>query len=374
MKTEAWTVRAHGQAAPERETVNLEEPSDNEALVRIVATGICGTDVHALHGAFPTPAGVILGHEGGGVVEAVGKNVTHVKRGDKVICSFRYCEVCGPCKRGKVSWCESNVNFYFSCERDAEQAHAATAEDGFKLSGGFFGQSSFARYALVHRSSLNKVPDDTDLHVHAAIGCGIMTGAGAVLNVLNPEPASGSFAVYGAGGVGLSALMAAKHLKLSPIIAVDVDDSRLALAKELGATVTVNSAGKEPEQITAAVREATGGLGVEYTVDSSGVPPVIRAAFDSAATLGTVVIVGTAGPGSDASLGTFSTVVRGLQVKGCCMGGGVPSEFIPRLISLSKQGEFPIAKILTIFSGADFAGALTAMKGGKVIKPIVLFD
>ena len=153
-----------------------------------------------------------------------------------------------------------------------------------------------------------------------------MTGAGAVLNVLNPEPASGSFAVYGAGGVGLSALMAAKHLKLSPIIAVDVDDSRLALAKELGATITVNSAGKEPEQITAAVREATGGLGVEYTVDSSGVPPVIRAAFDSAATLGTVVIVGTAGPGSDASLGTFSTVVRGLQVKGCCMGGGVPSE------------------------------------------------
>ena len=221
------------------EQLELCDPNDDEVLVRIVAAGICGTDLGARDGHLPIPAPPsVFGHEGAGVVEKVGARVTKVKPGDHVVLAWDYCGACTACKTGKVLYC---LNFFLHNFHGARPDGTITLRKGDQLiHGSFFSQSSFADFALASERNVIKVRDDIPLELLAPLGCGVMTGAGAVMNSLQPRPGA-SIAVFGVGPVGMSAILAAVVCGCTTIIAVDINADRLKMAKELGATHTVNA-------------------------------------------------------------------------------------------------------------------------------------
>lgn len=211
--------------------VYLDEIKDDEVLVKIIASGICHTDATVLDGTMPTPKPVVLGHEGSGIVEKVGSNVTSVTPGDHVVLGFAYCGHCENCLDGNAAACENMIELNFSGKnkRHVTPIHDLNNNDISQ----FFGQSSFAYHAVVDENNTVKVPKDVDIRLLGPLGCGIMTGSGTILNSLQPKPGS-SLVVFGTGAVGLSGLMAAKIAGCTTIIAIDIHDSRLELAKELG--------------------------------------------------------------------------------------------------------------------------------------------
>jgi aryl-alcohol dehydrogenase len=265
MEIEAAVVRKPGGPFLQ-EKLGLAPPGPDEVLVKIVATGLCHSDITAMHFLFPPPPPVVLGHEGAGVVQAVGGNVTHVVPGDHVVLSFNNCGVCANCKSGHVAYCEN----FFLCNLNGKRVDGSEtlqSRDG-PVGGCFFGQSSFANYALAHKRNTVKVRKDAPLELLGPLGCGIQTGAGAVLNVLKPAPGD-SFALFGCGGVGLAALMAARIARCNPIIAVDKVPTRLELARKLGATRTINAADED------AVHAINAGGGVQFAIEATGIPAVV---------------------------------------------------------------------------------------------------
>lgn len=225
------------------EEITLEEPRSDEVLVRIVASGICHSDLAAINGDLPISRPVILGHEGSGIVERVGSDVASVRPGDPVVLSFASCGACRACRTGHPVYCARSAAMNLSGTRaDGSTAYRGADRRAETIFGHFVGQSSFAHHALVHESAVVKVGADVELAVAAPLGCGIQTGAGSVMNVLRPAYGS-SLAVTGTGSVGLSAVMAAKVVGCEVIIAVDVNDARLELAGRLGATHTLNPTG-----------------------------------------------------------------------------------------------------------------------------------
>lgn len=211
------------------EQVELDDPRDNEVLVRISSCGICGTDRGAIHGLEPYPTPGVLGHEGCGIVEAVGREVTAWKPGDRVMIGFAYCGYCRSCRRGQHRYCENGAKLNFSGYR-MDGSSGMKRRNGEAVAGRFFQQSSWATHALAVENQLARVPDGLDLDTTGPYGCSISTGAGTILNELRPEPGS-SLAVFGAGNVGLAAIMAAQLSGVTRIIAVDKDRKRLALAR-----------------------------------------------------------------------------------------------------------------------------------------------
>jgi aryl-alcohol dehydrogenase len=231
MKTRTMAAVVHHLNAPfSLEEVELDEPRADEVLLRMVATGLCHTDLSAQAGIVPFPLPGVVGHEGAGVVESVGAAVQRVARGDHVLASFSSCGHCMECRGGHPALCESFHPLNLSAGTRPDGTH--TIHQGAEpLSGHFFGQSSLARHAIVDERCLVKVPPDAPLHMLAPLGCGIQTGAGAVLNVLRPEPGC-SLAVFGIGAVGCAAVMAAALSSAARIIAIDVVPARLELARE----------------------------------------------------------------------------------------------------------------------------------------------
>src|SRR5215469_10981973 len=274
------------------DTLDLDAPQSNEVLVKIIATGICHTDLHARDGYFAMPFPAVYGHEGAGVVVTVGGAVEHLAVGDHVVISFPWCGECEHCREDRRSYCRRGREL----KSGGARADGSTTmrRNGAAVYGAFFQQSSFATHALTPARDAVKVRRDAPLEFLGPLGCGLQTGAGAVLNVMKPE-AGKSFAVFGAGSVGLAGLMAAKLSGCDPIIAVDIRANRLELARSLGATHTIDNA---REDSVATIREITGG-GAHFALETSAVPAVFRQAVDCLLTGGTCVLVGSARRGTE---------------------------------------------------------------------------
>jgi aryl-alcohol dehydrogenase len=346
------------------ETLTLEEPRPDEVLVRIVATGMCHTDMVARDQLYDVPMPVVLGHEGAGVVEQVGVAVKKLKAGDQVVLTYMWCGHCLPCLRGDLTYCASFYPLNFGGAR--EDGSTATHDKQGSVHDHFFGQSSFGTFALVHERNTIKVPNEASLELLGPLGCGIQTGAGAVMNGLKVRPGS-SFAAFGGGAVGLSAVMAARIAGATTIIAADVVPSRLALAKELGATHTVNSRESNPVE---AVRKITGG-GADFTLESSGRPAVLRQAIDALANRGVCGIVGAPALGTEASFDVNGVMTAGKRIIGIIEGDSVPDLFIPSLVELYRQGRFPFDKLVKFYSLDQINQAAEDTEKGITIKPIV---
>jgi aryl-alcohol dehydrogenase len=346
------------------EKVELGELKSDEVLVKIVAAGMCHTDLAAKDQHMPFPLPAILGHEGAGIVLEVGAEVPGVSPGDHVVLTFASCGQCPNCLAGKPAYCLKFMAYNFGTRRpDGSCCHHLHGEP---VAGSFFYQSSFATHAIAHVSNVVVVPQDLPLDVLAPLGCGIQTGAGAVLNCLKPE-AEASIVVFGLGAVGLSALMAAKISGCRKIIAVDLHDSRLALAKELGATDCVNgSKGDAVEE----VRRLTDGAGANYSIDATGVPAVMRQAVDVLTIGGSAIFLGVAPVGATVAIDAFSFMF-GKTIRSSVEGDSVPKEFIPKLIELYREGRFPIEKMATYYDLADINRAAADSASGKAIKPII---
>jgi aryl-alcohol dehydrogenase len=360
----------HGTDQPfQIEHVELESPRAREVLVRVVATGICHSDLAVRAGDLPLPTPVILGHEGSGIVEAVGDGVAKVVPGDHVVMSFAFCGACVPCQSGHPVYCVNSAAMNLSGTR--ADGSTAYRRDGETLYGHFVGQSSFATHALVHDSAVVKVPADLPLELLSPLGCGVQTGAGTVMNVLRPQYGS-SLAVTGSGTVGLSAIMAARVVGCSTIVAVDVHESRLRLAEELGATHTILSGdGDGDGDLAGQLRAATGGHGVDFCVDTTGLQAVMAAGYGALAVRGTLSLVGVSPAGNRIDLHPWSILV-GRTVSGNMEGDVVPDRFIPYLLDLHEQGRFPFDRLVTQCGGlADINDAVEAIERGDVVKAVL---
>ncbi len=346
--------------------VEIDSPGPGEVLVQIVATGVCHTDAITRDGDLPFPPPGVLGHEGAGIVAAVGDGVSSVAVGDKVVIGWPWCGQCRNCLEGQPRYCLSLGQLVAGGSRP-DGSTALRRPDGSPLHSHFFGQSSFATYSLCAASSLVPVAADAPIEILGPLACGIGTGAGAVLNALRPSAGS-SIVIYGAGAVGLSAVMAARLTGATAIIAVDRLASRLRLARELGATETidVSVAGTDP---VAAVHEICGGP-ADFSLDCTGVIDVLRQAADSVGMRGTCVLIGGAPAGASFSLDHMSTL-WGKRVIGTLGGEGRSVSLIGALIELNKQGRFPYDKLITPFPLSDVNEALEASRAGDVIKPVL---
>jgi aryl-alcohol dehydrogenase len=366
MKITAAVARTPG-APLTIEELDLDDPRHGEVRVRMVATGICHTDAIVRDGVYPTPLPAVLGHEGSGVVEAIGEGVTSVVPGDHVILAAAYCGHCSRCRRGEMAYCENVMAVDFGGRR--LDGSTSLSLDGAAISSHFFGQSSFATHANVVEESVVKVPKDVPLEHLAPLGCGFNTGAGTVLNELKPAIGS-TLAVFGTGAVGAAALMAAKVADCSTIIAVDIHDSRLDLARELGATHVVNSL---TQDLPAALREITGDAGIDYVVDTTGRPELLRVAADAIAVRGTVALVGAARPGTEVTFEVGASLVKGWTFKTVLQGSSVPQTFLPQLIELWRQGRFPIDKLTKDYTLAQVNEGFADSAAGTTIKPVIVF-
>lgn len=349
------------------ESSTLEEPHSNEVLVRMVATGVCHTDMVKRDQLYQTAVPMILGHEGAGIVEQVGSDVTTVAVGDHVVMTYAYCGLCSPCATGHPAHCEHMGTLNFGGGR-MDGSSGALDHDGGELHDHFFGQSSFATHAIANELNVVKVRKDVPLELLGPLGCGIQTGAGAVLNALKVHAGS-SFAAFGSGAVGLSAVMAARAGGATMIIAVDVNPARLALALELGATHVVNSRETDP---VAEVRRLTGG-GANFTLECSGRAEVLRQAIDSLGTLGTCGIVGATRQGTEASFNVNDVMIPGRRIMGIVQGDVVSRTFIPELIELYRQGRFPFDRLVKFYEFEQLNQAMADSESGITIKPIVRF-
>ena len=345
--------------------VEVDSPGPGEALVKIVAAGVCHTDAGARDGNLPFPAPGVLGHEGAGIVAAVGSGVTNVAVGDKVVIGWPWCGECRNCLDGQPRYCLQLGSLVIAGSR-ADGSTALRRLDGSPLHSHFFGQSSFATYSICAANALVPVDADADVALLGPLACGISTGAGAVLNALRPPPGA-SIVIYGAGAVGLSAVMAARLTAATHIIAVDRVASRLALAREFGATETIDvSTGLDP---VATVLEICDGP-ADFAMDCAGNVSVLRQAADSVGMRGTVALIGGAPAGASFSLDHLSTL-WGKKVIGTLGGEGRSVSLINTLITLNKQGRFPFDQLITEFPLERVNDAFEASHSGDVIKPVL---
>lgn len=347
--------------------LTLDEPHADEITVRMVASGVCHTDAIVRDQWYPTPLPAVLGHEGSGIVEAVGADVVDLKVGDKVVLAPASCGVCENCTAGHPQYCVEFYDLNFGGSR--KDGSKMFDDNGSPVSSNFFGQSSFATASNVRARNAVKVDDDAPVELLGPLGCGIMTGSGAVLNVLKPSPGE-SIAVFGTGAVGLAGMLAANAAGATTIIMVDIIPSRLEFAKELGATHVVNSKETDPVE---AIREITGGRGVSYALDTTGVPQVFSQMTKSLALRGHGALVGAAKLGTEAPFDIGTLLTSGINVSMVVEGDALPREFIPKLISLHERGMFPFDKLVKTYDFKDINQAFADSESGSTIKPIIVY-
>lgn len=346
------------------EDLELDEPRDDEVLVKLVATGICQTDAHVWAQRIPAPLPIVLGHEGAGIVERVGPGVADLRAGDHVVLSYQACGWCGQCLSGHPAYCDKAFDANFSGGRldGTRGVHRIDARRG-EIYGHFFGQSSFATHALTTRRNTVKVPQDAPLELLGPLGCSLQTGAGAVLNSL-AVPMGSTAAILGVGAVGFGALMAAHVAGASTLIAVDVNPQRLALAEELGATHAVDAGRAD---VAKTIKKITRD-GVAYVLDTTGRAEMLDHAVASLAPMGQVGLI--AGGARDATVSAAKLSV-GMSVRGIVQGDSIPRVFIPRLVQLYRSGRFPIERLVRFYEFEDIETAFAAAARGEVVKPVL---
>ncbi len=363
MRTTAAVL--HSPVAPfEVEQIDLAEPGPGEVLVRLAACGMCHTDLSMRASHRPTPYPVVLGHEGSGHVAGLGAGVSGLEIGQPVVLSYASCGRCRPCRTGEPTYCERMWELNFRCCR--ADGTTALSREGVRVGSHFFGQSSFASHAVVSETSVVPVDTDAPIELLGPLGCGVQTGAGAVLNVLRPDPGA-SIAIWGCGAVGLSALLAAVVAGCKTIIGVDIHPGRRDMAIELGATAVVDGSA----DVVTEVLSLTGGRGVEYGFDAVGAPGTLENAVASLAPRGTCGFVAAGGPEQMASFSPRH-LLFGRTVTGILEGDSVPHVFIPQLLELHRTGRFPFDRLITTFALDEVNEAESASHRGDVIKPVLL--
>jgi len=359
MKITAAVLRA-AEGRHELEEVDLADPGPGEVLVRVVGAGMCHTDVVPRQLALLLP--IIAGHEGAGIVEAVGEGIGDVAVGDHVVLTFDSCGDCPSCRRGVPAYCETFIQRNLT-GRDTTWGTRVADMDGVEVGSRWFAQSSFASHCLATRRNVVVIDPDVPLELVGPLGCGILTGAGSVLVALDVQPGD-SIVVFGAGAVGLAAVMAAVIAGAGTIVAVDLHPHRLELARELGATHTFD--GGAPG-LAASIAAATNG-GADVSFDTTGVPSVMLTALGAIRLGGHCGYVGV--QTGDLTLDPMALV--GKRVSGILEGGVDPQVMIPRLIELWRTGKFPFDRLIRTFPLAEINEAEAASSAGDVIKPVLL--
>lgn len=347
------------------ETVDVDGPDDGEVLIEIATASLCGTDVSIALGKLEESYPMVMGHEGAGIVKAVGNGVDAVSPGDHVVLGRSACGRCEFCRLGKSHLCECrgtvrrkgtlrNGNVKFS--RDGRRVHHC------------HGVSSFSEYTVVSEEVPIPITDELPLRQASLLGCGVFTGAGAVMNSADIEPGS-SVAIFGAGGVGLSAVQGARLRSAGDVIAVDLVPEKLELARELGATHTVNAAEDEPVE---AIKSITDG-GVDYAFEVIGRPAVVGEAVDALRPRGTAVIVGTAPEGKhDIPIDTQRLVTREQSIRGAFNGSYNLSLAIPKLAEMAASGRLQLDPLITDCRPLDeLTDAMAALDGGRQIRQLI---
>jgi len=346
--------------------VDLDEPRADEVLVRIVATGVCHTDL-SLRDQLPAEMFPrVFGHEGAGVVEQVGADVTNIAVGDHVLLSFRSCRECQMCRDGLVGYCDNTLMYnYMGFRMDGSTTHQ---RDGAPVYGSFFGQSSMAKHAIAYADNCVVVDPDLDLATVAPYGCGFQTGAGTVLNIFDPGP-DDSLVVFGCGAVGLAAIVAARAAGCGTVVAVDLMASRLEVAAGFGA-VTIDPSTLGEQSVVEKVQELTGG-GASYAIDTTAVPEVVKQAQQSLRIRGTLVALGL-GP-EEYTIDAIDLLQNGKIIRSSIEGESDPQEMIPRLLAMRAAGDFGVDDLVTTYPFEDIDKAIADVAAGVVVKPVLVW-
>lgn len=345
------------------ETVDLEaEPKADEVLVRNVSASMCLTD-EAGRAGYVATLPIVLGHEGSGIIEKVGSNIKHLAPGDHVVLGRTYCGECRSCKMGHFSNCELIPGIMG--EGKMLDGTTRISKDGKPINS-FYGMAGFSEYSVCHHHVVTKVDEDVDLKMLSPLACGIITGAGTVINYLKPQ-AHESIVVVGCGSVGISAIMGAKIAGCKNIIGVEIIPEKAEKAKEFGATHVICNEGNV--DFADQVREITG-YGVEYFVDTTGDQTVIDNGFKALARMGTMVMLAIA---PEMKVSPIDMVIGGLNVAGVSAGYAKTQDFIPEMVRYHKEGRFPFEKMITYYPFEEINQAVEDLHAGKIVKAVLTF-
>ena len=348
------------------EAIDIDAPGRREVLVRTAASGVCHSDLHLVdgNGRFPLGDPYVLGHEGAGVVEAVGQDVTYVKPGDHIVaCLSGFCGACQQCLAGHPNLCTGGIVLRPSSASPRLKRNGSSVVQGF-------GIASYAEKMLLHENSLVRIDDDIPLDRAALVGCGVLTGVGAALRTAAVR-AGQTVAVFGCGGVGLSIIQGARIAGARQIIGVDQFDSKLDMARGLGATHAVNSAQDDPVQ---AVRSLTRGAGVDHAFEAVGVATLVRQAIESLAIRGTATIVGVLPPDAHIEF-PWMAIRPECRVQTSRMGSNQFRVDIPNYLELYRQGRLQLDEMVTRRRPLpEINDAFRAMKAGEVARTVLVFE
>ena len=345
------------------EELELSEPRPDEVLVQIAGCGVCHADSLARQGDMPFPLPGVLGHEGAGTVLAAGDQVDNLAERDRVVLGMPWCGRCRNCLAGQPRYCADVLRLIAGGGR-SDGTSSLTRRDGSALHSHFFGQSSFSTHVVVRANQAVRIAPDAPLELMGPLGCGLSTGAGAVFNVLRPA-AGATLVVFGAGTVGLAAIMAARCSGATTIVAVDRHQSRLALALDVGATHAI----KADETTVSTVHEICGGP-ADLSLECTGNMTVLRQAVDSIGMLGVCGLIGGAPAGATLEVDHLSTMI-GKRIVGIHGGEGRSPELIRALLDLWRQGRFPFDRLVESFPLEAINDAVTAAEGGEVVKAVL---
>jgi aryl-alcohol dehydrogenase len=367
MKTRAAVVKSLGEEFVVQD-IEIGEPLAGEVLVKVAAVGLCHTDLAAQHGHLPFPLPGVLGHEGAGTVVSVGEGVTKVRAGDKVAISFNNCGECTSCTSGEPAYCRNFMALNFAGVRPDGTSALSFEENG--VGAHFFGQSSFAEHAIATERNVVVLPDDYDVTIAGPLGCGIQTGAGAVMNTFDLQPGQ-HLLVLGGGSVGMAAALAGAVRSLASTIVVEPLATRRQLALELGATHVVDpAAGPIADQVRAIVPE-----GVDAVIDTTANAEVMQQGFSTLRTHGRMGIIAVpADPTSPLPVTAMAIQLAGASVVGIVEGDSNPDKFIPELVRLHQEGRFPFDQLVTKVPFARINEAIALQAKGEAIKVVLVHD
>jgi alcohol dehydrogenase len=374
MKIRAAVLNAMGVPPPYSETrpisietIDLDDPGPGEVLVKVAAAGLCHSDLSIINGSRPRPMPMVIGHEAAGIVERPGAGVDDLKAGDHVIFVFMpSCGRCGPCSEGRPALCDPGLaaNIAGTLISGARRLKKNGTHINHQV-----GVSSFAEYAVVSRNSLVKVDAALPLDIAALFGCAVLTGMGAVVNAAGVT-AGTTVGIVGMGGVGLSAMLGALAAGAARVVAVDLLDTKLALARQLGATDAFNA---KRERIVEEVREATKG-GLEYVVETAGEAAAMEIAYGITRRGGTTVTIGLPPPDATLAVPLVNMVAEERTVRGSYLGSSVPVRDLPRYIALYQQGRLPVDRLLTDRLTLDEINlGFERLRRGDAVRQVVVF-